>query len=329
MSVYGFGNALLDVLIQVNDKDLAEMNRKKGDFKGANAKEISDVLDRFKDHPKVQCAGGGEANTMKTLGFLGTDAHFLCRLGKDESGDFYVEHMRRHGVTIDAIRTDTPTGTCLCLITPDGQRTFLTYTGASEELNPNDFKIDVLADRDMVYFTGFALYGENQRACAQHIVQEAGRLGKKLAFDAAAPLVVKKRRDIVTDLLTRHVDLAFFNEDEAAEFTGLTQGGSDLVRLATTTGLSRLLYHFVYKWGADGALAYEDGIAQRIPAHKTNAIDTTGAGDSFAAGYIHGLLKGYDVHRRGALAAKIASIVVSQVGTELRDEHRTQLAKYV
>jgi sugar/nucleoside kinase (ribokinase family) len=305
----GVGSALVDHLALVPESFLASVPGRKGGTELVDAVTMEQMLSRL-PAPPTRVPGGSAANTVVGAARLGLGSGFLTKTGVDEAGRFYRRSIAEAGVRTAEFKTDPdqPTGRCLCLVTPDSQRTMRTHLGAAETLAPGDISPADFRGYDHVHVEGYMLFS---RELMFHVLRAAAEAGCTVSLDLAAPEIVDGCRALLPDLLREYVDMVFANEDEAAAFSGSAEPQAGLVALASCCELVAV------KLGARGALIRHGSETVAVPALRVQAVDTTGAGDLWAAGFLAGLLSGRDLAASGRLGARVAAAVVQVVGAVL------------
>jgi sugar/nucleoside kinase (ribokinase family) len=310
--VYGVGNALVDVQVQVTDDMVAETGFDKGIMTLVDDQQQQGILQAVEKLPWNRCAGGSAANTIVAIADLGGRAVYCGKLGKDPFGEFFLRDMRQQGVTVELAPADQgPTGTCAVLITPDAQRTMLTNLGAAVALAPEDIDEEVLRQSSIVYIEGYLLTGGSAKEAAYHAMHLARKHHVKVALTASDPFLVNMIRDEIWQLVEGPVDLFFCNEEEAKSLTGK----EDVIDCAHA--IHQHTEHVALTLGAKGAILMHGGEVIPIEGVEVDAIDTTGAGDMFAGALLYGITNGRTAKQAGHLAAHAAARIVSQLGARL------------
>jgi len=323
--VIGIGNALMDILVSVEDDKLSKMNIKKGTMKLVDAKEI-DEIEKSLDKREVKTAAGGSvANTVYGVSALGGSAVFAGKVGNDEHGLAYEQKMIEAGVKSRIARKEGSTGRVVTFITPDTERTFATHLGVACELEKDELFIEDIRNSKVLHVGGYELESPVMKKAVLHAMDAAKAAGVKISIDLADPGLVGRNLNEMTYIVKRYADIVFANEEEAKAFTGKT-GKEALHRIAEVCEIA------VVKLGARGSLikeSKEGGRVFEIPGLKVNAVDTTGAGDSYAAGFLYGLTQGMSLERCGKIGSWIASKVVSQIGARLEKIDRKEIEKII
>ncbi len=311
----GFGSPLLDLLVHVPEEVVAALPGGKGGMESVDAAWHRQVTASLPVRP-VTAPGGSAGNTVFALARLGEACSMLGKLGADEGGDFYRKRLRELGGGDDCFFSSdsAATGRCLSLITPDGERTMRTDLGASVLLTADEVEQVDFRRFGIVLIEGYMLFNSPAFDAVCRCAEEAGCV---IAMDMSSYEVVNIFRDRIEDALDRYVDVIFANQDEARTF--LPEASDDRSRLEILAGRCRTA---VIKQGADGALiAGPDGERISVPAMKVAKVcDTTAAGDLWQAGFLAGLLRGWDMARAGALGAALSGEVVQVTGSVLPED---------
>ena len=310
--VVAIGNALVDLQAQVEPAFLDRIGVKPGFMTLVDAQRQQLTLQALKEVDVKASSGGSAANTVAGIAEMGGRAAYACRVGDDEFGRFYVDDLRRVGVTVPGDRrAEGPTGTCVVLITPDAQRTMLTHLGVSSELSADDVSADLIAGASWLYVEGYLLPGEATRDAALAAIGIAREKGVQVALTVSDPFCVRACPDLFWQLIDTSVDLLFCNEAEATALTGK----EDPVECAHVIHAHASSVALTY--GARGSLLLHDGTVHPIEGVACAAVDTTGAGDMYAAGILHGLTQGMGWPQAGRLASHAAARVVAHLGARL------------
>lgn len=309
--VYGVGNALVDVQARVTESLLAEIGFTKGVMTLVDEPTQTRVLGSLDGAAISRCAGGSAANTVMGVVDLGGKAAYAGKVGKDALGDFWLQDMRELGVAIEVPQIAGQTGTCVVLITEDAQRTMLTHLGLSSTLGPEDISEAEIRRAKYVYIEGYLFTGESTKQAALKAIYLAKANDVKVAFTVSDPFLVGMNRELFWELIQGPVDLLFCNIEEARALTGHT----DAVECAQH--IHRNAADVALTLGADGSLLMREGQIIPIEGRRVQAIDTTGAGDMYAAGILYGITNGLSWRDAGHLASHAAARIVSQMGARL------------
>ena len=311
MDVYGVGNALVDVQVRVDEEFIARHGLKKGHMELVDARRQAQVLEALAGHPVNRCSGGSAANTVVGVAELGGRAAYCGKVGNDALGRFYRDDLDAIGVRFDGASSSEATGTALVLITPDAQRTMLTSLGASALLDSPDVQPSSLDGCAYLYVEGYLLPGEGTRRAALAAIEAAKSRGMRIALTVSDPFVVAQSAQLLWELIDGPIDLLFCNEIEAAALVGT----DDMVECARA--LHRRATNIALTLGAKGSVLMHEGTLHPVEGVKVDPVDTTGAGDMYAAGILYGLTHGLSWPEAGRLASHAAARVVSTLGARL------------
>ncbi|MDR2463749.1 MAG: adenosine kinase [Verrucomicrobiales bacterium] len=311
IDLIGVGAPVVDSVAQVPEEFLATVSGAKGGMELIDSLTMSALLAKL-PAPPVETPGGSAGNTIQCAAQLGLRTSFLGKLGNDNAANFFRENFRKAGVDISRFKTAAlPNARCLSLVTPDSQRTMRTDLAASLTLSPADVTVSDFAACRHAHFEGYLLF---TRELARHLLRCAKQAGCTISLDLGAHEVVTANRELLPGLLREYATLLVANEDEAAVLTGLDK--NDPGQTALT--LSKLTPIAVLNLGKQGSLIAADGALHRIPANPVeNPADTTGAGDSWLAGFLHGWLNGKPLTLSGRHGAILGAEVVRQIGAQI------------
>ncbi|MBQ7449331.1 MAG: adenosine kinase [Paludibacteraceae bacterium] len=308
--VLGLGNALTDILLQVSERDLAELALPKGSMNLIDIKTAMEIQNRFISVRKTMVAGGSASNTIAAIAALGGKAAFIGKLGNDEVGEFYRNDLEKNGVQTLILPSTLMSGCCTVLITPDGERTFCTYLGASADLEPSDIHHETFVGYDIFHIEGYML---QNHALIEKALRLAKEMGLYVSLDLASYNVVAENHDFLSDLIEKYVDIVFANEDESYAYTHLPPRES-------VAKISKQCDIAIVKVGKKGSYVQRGDEVYHIGAITSKCLDSTGAGDLYAAGFLHGLSESFDIRRCAEIGTLAAGRVVEIVGTKLPNE---------
>ncbi len=312
--VFGVGNALVDIQAHVSDEVLARLDYAKGIMTLVDEETQQQVLGVLGDVDTHRCAGGSAANTIVGIADFGGQAAYCGKTAADGIGEFFLSDMREMGVAIDvAPAAEGETGTCVVLITDDAQRTMLTSLGVSATLSPDDVDEAEIKQAKYVYIEGYLFTGEPTRSAALRAMELAKANGVKVAFTVSDPFLIQYHKGEFWKLIEGPVDLLFCNLEEARALTGK----HDAIDCAHE--IHRHAENVALTLGGDGSLLMHNGEAIPIEGVTVEAVDTTGAGDMYAAGILYGITNGLTWKQSGHLASHAAARVVSQLGARLHE----------
>ena len=311
--IIGIGNALTDMLINLdNDSRLAEMNLARGSMSLVDSELQRQISASVATLPTTMSPGGSAANTIRALACLGSSVGYIGKVGEDAAGDFYERALNDLGIEPVVFRGRDNSGRCLSLVSPDGERTMVTYLGAALELVPEELSASIFEGYDCLYIEGYLV---QNHALIEGAVRLAKQCGLQVAIDLASFNVVEDNLEFLRRITAEYVDILFANEDEARAFTGLDDPEQALAQISEMCELA------VVKIGRKGALIKQNGEVVQVGIEESaRRIDTTGAGDFYAAGFMHGLCKGLNLRQCGTIGAITAGAVIEVVGTTLSSE---------
>lgn len=308
--IVGIGNALVDVIVKLeNEELLKQFALEKGGMEMIDSERKRVIHSAIKDQPQASATGGSTSNTIHGLARLGIDAGYIGKVSNDEPGRFFQEEMQRYHVTPHLLYSDIDTGIATTFMTPDAERTFATYLGAAATMSANELNPEVFKDYDYLYIEGYLIYNHE---LIHRLCQIAKDCKLKVAMDFGSYNLVEEQRDFLKDLLKNHIDIIFANQEEAKAFTG--KDDEEALNI-----LSEYCPIAIVKLGAQGSIVRMDGKTTVIPPQDAKRIDTNGAGDIYAAGFMYGLMKGYDTERCGFIATRLSSAIIETVGAKLTD----------
>lgn len=312
--VYGVGNALVDVQAQITDPVLERLGFEKGIMTLVDEETQQNVLAGLDGKPLNRCAGGSAANTVIGVADFGGRAAYAAKVGHDDLGEFFLQDMRRMGVAIEVPPNHGQTGTCVVLITEDAQRTMLTNVGVSATLGPDDIQEEEIRKAKYVYIEGYLFLGESTKAAALKAIELAKANDVKVAFTVSDPFLIQQFRDEFWKLIEGPIDLLFCNLEEARSLTGL----QDPIDCAHE--IHHHAENVALTLGPDGSILMHDGKAHPIEGVRVDAVDTTGAGDMYAAGLLYGITNGMSWPQAGHMASHAAARIVTQLGARLKEK---------
>jgi sugar/nucleoside kinase (ribokinase family) len=311
----------MDVLIEITDEDIKRLGLTKGVMHLVDSQRQREVLEHFKTKPRVTELGGSAMNAIRTLASLGHKTVFAGMVNDDEFGHRIRERMGSLGIkSFLGGHSQESTGTCLILITPDGERTMNTNLGASRLYDATHIPHQEIAQSQVFHFCGYQWDTAEQKSALTSSIKTAHQHNTLISFDLADPFVVDRNRDQFIQLIEDEADIVFANKEEAKLL--FNKSPEETARKIAASGSIA-----VVKLGADGALIVKGDEEFRISPVPTKVVDTTAAGDMFAAGFLHGFLKGRDLQTCGNIAATLASDVISRVGAIVSSEALGRIQK--
>lgn len=309
--VVGVGSALMDILAHENDDFLSRTGIRKGGMTLTDKPFIEQILSLASSRP-ILVPGGSACNTVVGIRRLGGRSRFVGKCGNGQWGKRYRRELMRQQVETVLFPSDSPTGRVLSVITPDAQRSMLTFLGASSECRPEELVNGCFNQAAVVHIEGYLLFNPELVLTAVASARAAGAL---ISLDLASYTVVEEARDLLDRIITESVDIVLANEDEAQAFTGVADEVEALEILSKKTALA------VVKIGERGShVAWGNERLKIDPFGSRPAVDTTGAGDLWAAGFLYGLVNGYSMEDCGRLASTCGYEVCQVIGASIPDE---------
>ena len=309
--VFGMCNALFDIQAEVDDETLKALSLTKGTMSLIEEEQQRQIVPQVYTQIVNTEAGGSGANTMIGVALLGGQACYTSRVGRDEHGNLYGRGLLEKGVKPNLGAAEGTTGISLILVTPDAERTMCTFLGLSRDLQREDVNVEDLRASRYLYDTGYLWDTDNQKEAVLYAMREANRAGVQVALSLSDPFCVGRHKEDFLRLLRDHVDVLFGNYQEAQTLTD-TDNPFDAVRaLAEHSGIA------VVTMDDKGSLIQRGDQRYEVPVYPVHAVDTTGAGDMYAAGLLYGLTQGLPLEITGRIASYAAAQVVAKLGPRL------------
>ncbi len=310
--ILGIGNALVDVMTLIdNDNVLGKFSLPKGSMQLVDGEKSALIKAETSGFKRSLASGGSAANTIHGLAMLGVETGFIGSIGKDDTGNFFEDDMKIAGVKTYLSKRDTATGTAVALISNDSERTFATHLGAAVELVADDLKPEDFKGYNILYLEGYLIFNKMlvERAC---IIAKENKM--KVALDLASYNVVDAKLEDFKVIIEKYVDIIFANEEESKSFTGLPAYEALGV-------LSCLCETAIVKVGKDGSIIKRGEEIIKIGTIPVNCVDTTGAGDLYASGFLYGYADRLSLEKCGVFGSVLAGHVIEIVGARM-DKHR-------
>ena len=309
LDVIAIGNAIVDVLTSADDDFLDAHGMVKGSMQLID--EATAGLLYADMGPAIEMSGGSAANTAAGIASLGGRAGFVGKIRDDELGDVFAHDIRAAGVDFQAPpATDgPPTARCLILMTSDAQRTMNTFLGVSSLISPADIDESFVATAEIVFCEGYLWDLPDAQAALAAAMDIARASGGKVAFTLSDSFCVDRHRAAFLELAEHRVDILFANEDEICSLYEVDSFDEAAERVAGHCEIACLT-----RSEKGSVIITADGRRVEVPAHPADVVDTTGAGDLYAAGFLHGLSRGHDLEHCARLGALAAAEVISHTG---------------
>lgn len=320
LDVVGIGNAIVDVLARTEDAFLKEHSLTKGSMALTSAEDAEKLYAAM--GPAVEISGGSAANTIAGVAALGGAAGFMGKVANDQLGEVFSHDVRSLGVEYTTTPTSdgTPTARSFILVTPDAERTMNTFLGACVELGPDDVDEDMIKRSKVLYLEGYLWDPTEAKKAFLKAMDIANNSDTKVALTLSDSFCVDRFKHEFIELVENQVDILFANEAEITELFD-EPNFDKAVKMA-----AKHLHLVIVTRSEKGAVVISDGTRIDIPAFPTNVEDTTGAGDLYAAGFLHGYTKGLSHEDCGKIAALCASEIISHVGARPETDLKTLVA---
>ena len=308
MKVLGIGNAIVDVLCKVDDQFILDHSLSKGTMKLVDEKEFKKLLTNLKIEDTV--SGGSVANSIVGMSQLGDEVSFIGKVNDDELGQKYIDGLKRENVKYfyQTKKEKVPTGTCLILITPDSERTMCTFLGVAGKIDDNDIDTNAIQNAEITFLEGY-LWDEGGPTKA---FEKALSAARKSAMSLSDPFCVDRHKDSFLNLVKNKLDIIFANEKEATSlidaknFDEVIEFGKSLDKL------------FIVTRSDKGSIAIKGSdIFEAQAKLNLKIVDLTGAGDLFAAGFLHGLTNNKNPYESLNLGTEMASKIIQKIGARL------------
>ncbi len=311
--VFGICNALYDLHVEATDEILAQAGLSKGAMHLVTHEQQRAVVPSIYERIVSASPGGSGANTMLGIAMLGGNAVFAGHTGMDDHARFYCEGLEAKGVKADLSASEGDTGICVVLVTPDAERTMLTYLGRSQFLAREHIPLDDLASSKYLYVTAYMWDTDVQKDAVQYAMHHARQNDVKVVLNLSDPFCATRHKEELRQLVRSNVDVVIGNSEEVSELTDC----------ATSEEAGRVLAEWcqlaVVTHGAQGSKLFTEGTRIDVDPSPVDAVDSTGAGDMYAAGFVYGLAKGVSLDGAGRLASVMAAKVVGQFGPRLQE----------
>ena len=308
--IIGLGNALVDVLVTLKDDSLLnEMQLPKGSMQlidSVKLQQINSVFSKMKTH---LATGGSAGNAILGLACLGAETGFIGKIGNDEFGEFFRENLQKNKIEDKLLLSDQlPSGVASPFISPDGERTFGTFLGAAASLKAEDLSLDMFKGYAYLFIEGYLVQDHEMILRAIELAKEAGL---QICLDLASYNIVAADLEFFTLLINKYVDIVFANEEEAKAFTG-KEPEEALEMIAKMCSIA------IVKVGAQGSYIRKGTEELKVEAIAVDkVVDTTGAGDYFAGGFLFGLTGGYSLEKCAKIGSLLSGNVIQVVGTTM------------
>ncbi len=318
--VLGMGNALVDIMtILTSDEFLESFKLPKGSMQLVDYNLYNLIQENTNHLQKKLASGGSAANTIHGLSSLGLKCGFIGKVGSDKMGSFFKEDLTLNNIEPFLIQSDTPSGVATALVSTDTERTFATFLGAACELEAKNIDSSIFDNYSIFHIEGYLVQNHQLIETALKIAKQKNL---KVALDMASYNVVEANKEFLKDILEKYVDIVFANEEEAYSFTGLEPNQA-------IYEFGKLCQIAVVKVGSKGSLILQNNELTIIEGKKANSIDTTGAGDIYASGFLYGFANNYSIEKCGKIGTILATKVVEIIGPKLSKEQWEEVSEEI
>jgi len=323
-NVYGIGNALVDIVTEVDDKFLTDHKIEKGLMTLVDEESQARISNAINMNNSNKQCGGSAANSIIAVSQFGGSSYYSCKVARDALGEFYKDDLKDNGVDSN-LNSETLeegiTGKCLVMTAEDASRTMNTFLGITGSYSRAEIMEGALKDSEYLYIEGYLVTSENGIDAMQYAKKMAEDSGVKTALTFSDPSMVKYFRDAMVSVVGSGVDLLFCNEEEAMLFT-------EKDNLADAReALKKAAKKFVITLGEKGAVIFDGETFIDVDPCKVEAVDSNGAGDLFAGAFLYGITNGKSYADAGRLASMASSKVVTQFGPRLELDQTKELLR--
>ena len=302
------GNAIVDIISEITDENLNQLVIPKGSMQLVHEKSVNKILNYVKN--PIIISGGSAANTAVGFSSFGGKCSFIGQTGNDEFGNLFSKDLNNSGVFYENKNTQNSvkTSKSIVLVTPDAERSMSTYLGASVQFNTDCIKDDLIINSKIIYIEGYLFDQNDAKKAIYHCCKLAKSNNCKIALSLSDSFCVERHREEFCDLINKYVDIIFANETEIQSlYQSNLQESLEKIRVEVEFGAITL--------GSKGSIVFQNKIQNLVPAITINdLVDTTGAGDIFASGFLYGLTNKYSIEDCGMLGNKVASDIIRYFG---------------
>lgn len=316
MKIIGIGNALLDVLLRLKTDDtLVELSMAKGAMDLVSEEQMVAIQKAQSGLERSEAPGGSVCNTMRALANLGAEVGYIGKIGSDAVGAYYEQAVQKAHVVPYFVHTTGISGCCTVLMSPDGERTMATFLGPAAALDATEISDETLQAYDLLYIEGYLISNEK---LFLPILERTNRLGVKVALDLSNFNIVNGFKELLQEVIPKYVHILFSNESEAEAYTGL-EAQEAIREIVKDVDIS------VVTVGKKGAWVGNKNEILQVPALGGKPVDTTGAGDNFAAGFLFGQSVGASLEQSAKIGSVLAGHVIEVVGPQIPDDQWQQI----
>lgn len=321
--VTGIGNAIVDVLSHCDEKFIVEQRMAKGTMALIDESQAVALYDKMAT--AVECSGGSVANSLAGMAQLGAKTAFIGKVRNDQLGRIFRHDMKSINVDFPTPEAESgkPTARCLICVTPDGERTMNTYIGVCADIEPEDIDAQLIKDAQVMLIEGYLWDQDSAKQAIRQAVEIAKQAGTKVAFSLSDVFCVDRHRDEFKALIRDYVDILFANESEIASLGQQNSLQANIATIADEVDIACVTRNEL------GSLIISEGKQYEIsPASLNGAVvDSTGAGDLYAAGVLYGITHGWSLEKAGALGSRCAADIIQQMGPRSQEPLNRHVAQ--
>ncbi len=318
--IIGIGNAMTDILIKIDDDTFLQQHHlPKGSMQLIDLNLAQQLEKELESCPKTYVSGGSAANTLTGLAKMGVPSAFVGIVGQDEVGRNFQTDMQKNGVKPLLLKGEGMSGFCTSFISADGERTMATHLGIAANIAAKDIVPDLFKEYDILHIEGYLLQNHD---LIQTAVQTAKQMGLEVSLDMASYNVVEDNIDFLKDLIKNYVDIVFANEEEAFAYTHKNPQES-LAEIAKQCKIA------IVKIGARGSLVQQKQEMFAVDVFPAQRVDTTGAGDLYASGFLAGYAKGVDLKTAAKMGSLVSSKIVEVLGTKFSQQQWSDILRQI
>lgn len=320
--VVGIGNPLVDMIIKVNENTLMELNLEKGNMHLVSEEQLINIQEKIKEFDVKIAPGDSTANTLAGIANLGGNVVFCGKVGEDEHAMYYEQTLDKASMAHRLAKVQGITGKAISFITPDSERTFAVHLGVALKLMKEDIFEDDIKQSGFLHLTGYQLEEPLLKETALHAMDIAKANSVKISIDLADPNLIRRNHAELLSIVKTYADIVFVNEEEAKALTELepTEAVHEIAKLCNIA---------IVKIGKDGSLIKKGDMLYKISGFPVDAVDTTGAGDMFAAGFLYGLSNNKDIALCGKIGSYAASRIVQIIGARLKTSIKQDIERLI
>lgn len=329
IAVYGIGNPLIDVQANCSEEEIRDFGLEKGTMHLIDSPRNRELLQTLEEKEKQYCSGGSCLNTMIAMSHFGTTTAYGGKIGNDELGSIYQQQLAEQEVLSDLSTHSESTGTSIILVSPDSERTMNTHLGSCRYFSGEDVNYERLEQSNFFYFTGYMWDTESQKDAILKAISHAEASNTRIVFDVADPFAVERNREEFLELIENHASIVFANQREAEILFGESDPAAAAQQLGEIADIG------VVKNGAEGSFVVASGdttekgsskpVVYEVPVVPADPVDSTGAGDVYAGGFLHMLANGGGPEEAGQFASYLASRIVEQWGAQFTQAARESI----